>query len=486
VALALPALVLPWSAARPARADIPGVVFNTGTGHYYKMVTVSPAVTWSTAKSGAEALGGYLATINSSAEQTWIVANMGTTGNTVWVGGTDNQTEGTWTWVSGEPWSYTYWNSGEPNNSGDEDYLMLNTNGTWNDVYASFTIAKYIVEWNVNPNIPPPPTAPANLTVTTSTAQGVPNALAWTDMSVNEDTFEIQRRAGAPLFSPLSAVSANVTTYDDNALSPETEYTYRVRAVNLGGASAWSNEVTVTTPAIPVPPLPPSELVVTAVTTESVEIGWTDNSTDEDGFQVSWRTPTGTFQFAANLAPDVRQFTRAGFAPDADIVFGVRAFNGVGLSSYGQVSALTAPTLGVTTVRADLKDVPKPSKDSISMWAVFDFLPASPDGEFDPVAEGITVRAGTDAAPVVMAFPPNLPGWKIGKGKATWKSPGGSQPRYKIQVDLENRLVKVSAAGLELATPPANPMRVSVAIGNDAGTVHEDWETTKAGIFRVR
>jgi hypothetical protein len=38
-------------------------------------------------------------------------------------------TEGTWKWVTGETYSYTNWNSGEPNNAGNEDYVQFVSNG---------------------------------------------------------------------------------------------------------------------------------------------------------------------------------------------------------------------------------------------------------------------------------------------------------------------------------------------------------------------
>lgn len=53
---------------------------------------------------------------------------------------TDKAKEGEWRWVDGTPLTSTYsnWNSGEPNNSGDEDYCQYyisgGTKGKWNDL----------------------------------------------------------------------------------------------------------------------------------------------------------------------------------------------------------------------------------------------------------------------------------------------------------------------------------------------------------------
>ena len=78
-------------------------------------------------------LGGHLATISSAEENTYLTSliSVGT-----WIGLNDLAVEGTFVWVTGEPVVYTNWDSGEPNNNGafgNEDYVELLTNGTWND-----------------------------------------------------------------------------------------------------------------------------------------------------------------------------------------------------------------------------------------------------------------------------------------------------------------------------------------------------------------
>ncbi len=153
-------------------------------GHYYKFV--SGAVTWSAAKAAAAAVGnkyygltGYLATITSSAENTFIKQTLAADG---WIGASDNYleinatgsanyanqtaSEGKWYWVTGPEagtnfsngngspvlvsGKYMYWNSGEPNNSGSEDYAEIYSAGTtpggWNDLNSSAVLG-YVVEY---------------------------------------------------------------------------------------------------------------------------------------------------------------------------------------------------------------------------------------------------------------------------------------------------------------------------------------------------
>ena len=93
---------------------------------------------------------------------------------------------------------------------------------------------------------PPVPGAPTALLVRGSTANQVD--LGWTDGAVTESGFKVERRIGGGAWSEIGAVGPNIVIFSDTGLAPGTPYGYRVRAFNGGGSSAFSNEVTVTTP----------------------------------------------------------------------------------------------------------------------------------------------------------------------------------------------------------------------------------------------
>jgi hypothetical protein len=94
-----------------------------------------------------------------------------------------------------------------------------------------------------------PPAAPTGLTAQL-VSPGQVN-LTWLDNSSDETGFEIQRRAGAGEWMRIALVAPNVTRFGDLGVTPGVIYTYRVRAMNESGDSAWSNEAAVTTPGRP-------------------------------------------------------------------------------------------------------------------------------------------------------------------------------------------------------------------------------------------
>jgi hypothetical protein len=103
------------------------------------------------------------------------------------------------------------------------------------------------------------PNAPSGLAATAVPAGGNRDAvtLTWSDNSNTETSSTIQRCTGtAAVCTPTAAGWANVTTtvpanaitYTQTGVNRATTYSYRIRAVNALGNSAWSNTATVLTP----------------------------------------------------------------------------------------------------------------------------------------------------------------------------------------------------------------------------------------------
>lgn len=106
----------------------------------------------------------------------------------------------------------------------------------------------------MTPGIDPrsvPPAAPSGLSVRMVSTSELD--LTWTDNSNNENSFEVQVTTSndGTDWRDVGTVPANTTTFASTglAVSLDTPYTYRVRAVGVAGASAWSNEATDTFPS---------------------------------------------------------------------------------------------------------------------------------------------------------------------------------------------------------------------------------------------
>ena len=84
-------------------------------------------------------------------------------------------------------------------------------------------------------------------------------SLSWTIGSGNETGFRIQRKEGEGTFVSLTSLPSQSVNFLDTTPTPGRAFSYRVLAVNEGGESQPSNEVTITIPdAVPLPPPAPT------------------------------------------------------------------------------------------------------------------------------------------------------------------------------------------------------------------------------------
>ena len=151
----------PHPTPTPPGAWTLGQWYQWTNGHYYSVQAITgPDNSWPIARTQARALTAPdgsacdLATVTSADENDFIFA--GIDDPTYWaIDGSGNnegpnlggfqyaklaEPAGDWIWVTGEPWSFTQWNPGEPDNSGgDEDALTYFATGSarssnWNDI----------------------------------------------------------------------------------------------------------------------------------------------------------------------------------------------------------------------------------------------------------------------------------------------------------------------------------------------------------------
>ena len=86
----------------------------------------------------AQSIGGHLLTITSAAENEFVRETFGNFGGVprrLWLNATDRDEEGNFVWLNYAPFEYSNFAVGEPNNfGGNEDYLEIHPDGTWNDL----------------------------------------------------------------------------------------------------------------------------------------------------------------------------------------------------------------------------------------------------------------------------------------------------------------------------------------------------------------
>lgn len=97
------------------------------------------------------------------------------------------------------------------------------------------------------------PAAPSALTATVASISQID--LTWTDNSGDETGFHVERCQGAGCtdFTQVATLAAGETSYRSSGLATSTSYSYRVRAYNGVGASAYAGPVSGTTNAWHVP-----------------------------------------------------------------------------------------------------------------------------------------------------------------------------------------------------------------------------------------
>ena len=93
------------------------------------------------------------------------------------------------------------------------------------------------------------PAAPTNLAATVNSYNQI--TLNWADNSSNESGFRVEQSKDAGVtWTQITATAANVTTYVVTGLPAATPYSFRVRAFNAAGNSAYTNIAAATTAAL--------------------------------------------------------------------------------------------------------------------------------------------------------------------------------------------------------------------------------------------
>ena len=197
------------------------------------------------------------------------------------------------------------------------------------------------------------PAAPSALVANAAGSTAI--NLSWTDNSSDEDGFRIERSTSSTFDTvTTSTVAANVTSFVDSDLLAATSYHYRVKAVKSSTSSAYSNNATATTAAAPVvAPAAPSALVANAAGSTAINLSWTDNSSDEDGFRIE-RSTSSTFDTVttSTVAANVTSFVDSDLLAATSYHYRVKAVKSSTSSAYSNNATATTAAAPVVAPAA--------------------------------------------------------------------------------------------------------------------------------------
>ncbi len=97
--------------------------------------------------------------------------------------------------------------------------------------------------------------------------------------------------------------------------------------------------------ALPIDPMPPSDLTGSASSCRAIILRWTDNSSDETGFTIERKTGlSGTYSEIASIGANMTSYNDNCLGDDTIYYYKVRAYNAFGYSAYSnEINATTLP-----------------------------------------------------------------------------------------------------------------------------------------------
>jgi hypothetical protein len=246
-------------------------------------------------------------------------------------------------YISGAP-------SGPLPNGWDDDQLVSEL---WKVKGSNFE-AVDVSSLMINPNsgqAKVKPDAPSGLLASPFSVSQI--NLSWTDNSINETGFAIERRRAGGTFSQITTVGAGVQVYNDTGLEDYTQYFYRVRAVNNWGNSAYTTEANATTPLAA--PRPPLNVNAWAVSTSLVKLAWDDASHNEQGFKIerSVDNPDNFTEIYDLSIPNSISYTDNSVSNGATYYYRVISYNTAGNGVSANSSKVIATVLTVTNQNDD-------------------------------------------------------------------------------------------------------------------------------------
>jgi hypothetical protein len=197
---------------------------------------------------------------------------------------------------------------------------------------------------------------------------------------------------------PLPAAAGTTQTLAITGLQSETTYYFAVKATDdAANVSPLSNIAIATT--LTQPPASPSGLIAANAPGGGVNLTWTDNSTDEDGFSIE-RSLTNTTGFAQIqwVGANAVSFSDTLVYPGTAYFYRVIATKGSTSSAHSNIASVTTPPAAPMNLSASATSssvtLTWSASTGAQSYTIARLNPAS--GNFETVSSGVTALSFTD------------------------------------------------------------------------------------------
>ena len=173
------------------------------------------------------------------------------------------------------------WEDANGLNKNVADALAVST------TYAPYLNIEVYINGLVNSTPPDFIIPPSSVTFTNAVSTEIPAASSltvnWSDNATNETNYVVERSTDGTNFAVIATLGANVTSYGDSGLTPNTLYYYRVKAINATEASVYIS-ASITTPPMPsaptkaATPTPATGYNFVVLSSGNVTLKWTGSS----------------------------------------------------------------------------------------------------------------------------------------------------------------------------------------------------------------
>lgn len=217
---------------------------------------------------------------------------------------------------------------------------------TWQDLSSSNS--GYIARQPTP--VPQGVAAPSDLTATATSLTDV--ELAWVNNAQYQDGQIVQRCSGSSCvnFANLVILTPAQQGITDTTAVAGTTYSYRILSFFGATQSSWSNTASLTMPS---GPAAPTLFSATVASDTQINLAWTDNSSNEDGFKIERCTGIDCADFAqiTTAAANATSLNNTGLTAETIYCYRTRAYNAYADSVYSNEAGDetdVAPAGGIT------------------------------------------------------------------------------------------------------------------------------------------